>query len=75
MLHFSIMLLLLSAKIISFSPLREATKIKNSVIFLMVVTLRRGGGKGLAIKKKKNLRNFFIKINFRLPLRSRGVRH
>ena len=70
------MLLLLSAKIISFSPLREASKIKKSVIFLMVVKLRRGGGKGLAIKKKKNLRNFFfIKINFRLPLSSRGVRH
>ena len=38
-------------------------------IFLMAVPLRRGGGKGLAIKeKKKKLKLFFRRLKFRLPL-------
>ena len=40
---------------------REAAR-RRKKIFLMAVPLRGGGGKGLAIKKKKNLFGDFILI-------------
>ena len=37
-------------------------KPQKKVIFLLVVPLRRGGGEGLAIKKKKNVIFYFVAI-------------